>query len=82
MLMRTGELAGKEKHPYFLVSIPVYCGSCPRPHHVRYGVEDRGNGSSCPAALVINTARTQPGAEAERGQAAAWHKQGKNRSFS
>lgn len=48
MLMQTGELAGKGKHPYFLVSIPVYCGSCPRPHHVRYGVEDT-EGMAAPA---------------------------------
>lgn len=37
MLILTG---GKGKHPYFPVYIPIYCGSCPRPHLVRYGVED------------------------------------------
>lgn len=48
MLIQTGELAGKGKHPYFPVSIPIYHGSCPRPHHVRYGVEDT-EGMAAPA---------------------------------
>lgn len=49
-------------------------------HEIRRGGHT-GNGSSCPAALIINASRPQQGAEAERGQAAAWEKQGKIRAF-
>lgn len=40
-----------------------------------------GNGSSCPAALIINTPRTEPGAELKKGQAAPWQKQGEIEAF-
>lgn len=47
-LILTGELGGEGNHPLFPVYILIDYGSCPRPHHVSYGVEDT-EGMAAPA---------------------------------
>lgn len=59
--------AGRQREASLFPSLYSYLLWEPRPHHVRCCGRHRGTGSSCPAALIINTPRGQNQEQRRRG---------------